>query len=46
MYTGGCLLKQLDTMTDFEDLKNILLEEEEETGVILEDYSFMRQGLN
>lgn len=39
------LLKQLDTMNCFEDLKNILLEEEEETGVILEDYSFYEAGI-
>ena len=39
------LLKQLDTMNSFENLKNILLEEEEETGVILEDYSFYEAGI-
>ena len=32
-------------MNSFENLKNILLEEEEETGVILEDYSFYEAGI-
>mgnify|MGYP000544440314 FL=1 len=34
------LLKQVDYAQSFDYLKSILLEEEEDTGVILEDYSF------
>lgn len=34
------LLKQVDYAQSFDYLKSIILEEEEDTGVILEDYSF------